>query len=737
MERAKRAGRSAPPGRARPAAPATLGRRGSSFVGKDLGRRRSKETRLREALRAAGRGARLFALEDTQAGCYRDLREALSELGWAESPLGGARGGPGRALPALLWRLSERDIDYDALEPWQSCNHIRGLGLLGTKCGLSACMAFAEAYAGTAPCDFYPRSFPLSDETQEQGFRWDFELTAFACVLKHFEALLRGSTAGPVPSALVGRSAEYVHRMLAGQRAALDEAVVELLLDLSYALADAALDSSALAELLAQKLRRLRGIGGGALGALGERRDAARDHVLRGKVRLAMEAYERHRGRRQSEMEGRLNLWVSKAPGTSKGKGMQVLQRLDDLLRCSRDRGGRVVQKYVESLLLLPAGEARVKFDLRVWALVTSWEPLEVHVCAPCYARRCAAEHSLDVDELVHARRHLTNLSVGDAGGERCVPQEDLLECIGRALADRAAAKRPERPAPPRATARLRSAGRRHWDAVLWPAVEGLVVSTLRGFRMMDAAAHRDRSFELLGFDVILDAQLRPWLLEVNVSPAMSHACGGAQNALIRRMMRGLVRLVVDPGAPDDADDGRQGPWRLVHRAQPLPEIPDACARQHALLSASGRALGASELRRLDAAVAFHGHVLRLQRWLRATRRKLAERGRLVPSRDERVTAAARMGAAERLRRECERQRGSAIAATAAAERSEATEALMAAAETAAAAGVGQSLRSAPSSARPASPERRPPGTTEKAERRQALDRWKGGPPRGASVSYG
>lgn len=51
--------------------------------------------------------------------------------------------------------------------------------------------------------------------------------------------------------------------------------------------------------------------------------------------------------------------------------------------------------------------------------------------------------------------------------------------------------------------------------------IQELIVKTLEALQKA-MASEKDNSFELYGFDVLLDSKLTPWLIEVNGSPSMT-----------------------------------------------------------------------------------------------------------------------------------------------------------------------------------------------------------------------
>ena len=58
------------------------------------------------------------------------------------------------------------------------------------------------------------------------------------------------------------------------------------------------------------------------------------------------------------------------------------------------------------------------------------------------------------------------------------------------------------------------------WENYFLPQIDTVVKNTLQ--QMSDVIDNRPNSFELFGFDFVVDKDLKIWLIEVNMSPACS-----------------------------------------------------------------------------------------------------------------------------------------------------------------------------------------------------------------------
>ena len=126
-----------------------------------------------------------------------------------------------------------------------------------------------------------------------------------------------------------------------------------------------------------------------------------RDYKICPETYLLPDDYRRLMADRDTDSKA---LYIMKPNASSCGKGIKVVGPGDMIPK----KGGFLVSKY----LLNPHLIDGFKYDLRIYVLVTSYDPLKVYLFDEGLVRFATERYSTRVDSLKKRFVHLTNYSV-------------------------------------------------------------------------------------------------------------------------------------------------------------------------------------------------------------------------------------------------------------------------------------------------------------------------------------
>nr|CRH04515.1 protein of unknown function[Include Tubulin-tyrosine ligase domain] [Candidatus Magnetococcus massalia] len=199
-------------------------------------------------------------------------------------------------------------------------------------------------------------------------------------------------------------------------------------------------------------------------------------------------------------------LWLRKPRASSCGDGIELLQ---DPLALEPEEGW-LVQRYIDNPHLINGH----KYTLRFYLLISSLEPLVAYLYGDGFCKLTSKPYSLEGDALSDRLVHLTNPDLQHEAGIDA-SQENTRHSAYRQ--------------------RLQQEGVD--DAALWQQIESLLTATVLACREPILAESRylkhdpSHTFELLGADILVDENLKPWLLECNISPSLSIESSGNEKA--------------------------------------------------------------------------------------------------------------------------------------------------------------------------------------------------------------
>ena len=218
-----------------------------------------------------------------------------------------------------------------------------------------------------------------------------------------------------------------------------------------------------------------------------------------------------------SEQRDDNTLWICKPTDLSRGQKIFIMKDIRELVYdCSS-----VIQKYIHNPLLVGG----YKFDLRIYVLVTSCHPLNIYLFEDGLSRFGTVPYAQHTYSDVFA--HLTNFSIN----KNSPTYEDCKEVIG-----------PHNKWTLKRLMEYLQANNVPVDKILLK-MKALIILSLINLPSIVPEKSSQTCFELFGFDIMLDSDYKPWLLEVNTSPALGTDCYEDQ-AVKEPLIRDLLSVI-------------------------------------------------------------------------------------------------------------------------------------------------------------------------------------------------
>lgn len=203
-------------------------------------------------------------------------------------------------------------------------------------------------------------------------------------------------------------------------------------------------------------------------------------------------------------------LWILKPPNRSQGQGIILVNKLNKVKKLNFQtktiienntqvtiNETYVISKYLDNPLLV----SDKKFDMRIYVLVNSYRPLKVWLYNMGFCRFCNEKFTVDVNEIDNIYVHLTNVAIqkkyvnynSSHGGKWNLKNLRTYLEINYGFEK---------------------------SSKCFNDIRLVIINSLKA---VQPVINNDKHcFECYGYDIIIDANLKPWLIEINASPSLS-----------------------------------------------------------------------------------------------------------------------------------------------------------------------------------------------------------------------
>ena len=225
------------------------------------------------------------------------------------------------------------------------------------------------------------------------------------------------------------------------------------------------------------------------------------------------------------------SLWILKPNNRCQGQGITLLNKTSKVKKMNFNKKVTdnyqninvndvyVVSKYIENPFLM-GGK---KFDMRIYCLVTTFHPLKAYLYQQGFCRFCNEKFSVDVSDINNIYMHLTNVAIQKKyekyqksnGGKFSL--QNLLFYLENVYGYERAQK-------------------------CNSDITQVIINSLLS---VESVMFNDKHcFECYGYDILIDQNLKPWLIEINSSPSLSTTTKG-DFILKKRLINDIIDIVI------------------------------------------------------------------------------------------------------------------------------------------------------------------------------------------------
>ena len=220
------------------------------------------------------------------------------------------------------------------------------------------------------------------------------------------------------------------------------------------------------------------------------------------------------------------NLWLIKPQGSTRGKGIQFLDSNSVI------RDNQIITKYISNPHLIEGK----KYDLRIYLFVTGHRPLKIYIYEEGLARRSTEEYNLEIENLNNLYIHLTNVAVNKKNpkfnGEFEKEKEENIWSLSK----------------------LKEYYEKegiNYDEI-FEKIKDLAIKSVLTMTNTEIETENLKKkyilnngnlFELYGMDILIDENMKPWLLEINLSPSLG-AIGYYEEKLKSKLFADMFNIL-------------------------------------------------------------------------------------------------------------------------------------------------------------------------------------------------